>query len=160
MSTSRFAVGMSCAVFALTLVSSAFGRTVSVNVVTGGSGEPTGFDLEFGTPTAAEIDTLYIAYGPTDAGETTNGWAHVARVNCISADGTGGDLVVNDATDSCFVPLPEDFSADDYARFFLFSGETGVPGLSTRCPSTKTSPAMIVVLARSRLGVSPMSNVS
>lgn len=127
MSTSRFAVGMSCAVFALTLVSSAFGRTVSASVARGGADEPTGFNLEFGTPTADEIDTLYIAYGPTDAGETTNGWAHVARVNCISADGTGGDLVVNDATDSCFVPLPEDFGEDDYARFFLFSGETGVP---------------------------------
>ena len=127
MSTSRFAVGMSCAVFALALVSSAFGRTVSASVAPGGGGMPVGLAVSFGVAQEGEVNSLFIAYGNTDGGTTTNGWEKVRRVNFVSSDGVTGSVVVDSETTSCVVPLPDDFGESKFARVFLFAGETGVP---------------------------------
>ena len=127
MTPSRFAVGMSCAVFALTLVSSAFGRTVSASAVRGEDGMPVGLVVSFGAAQEGEVNSLFIAYGNTDGGTTTNGWEKVRRVNFVSPDGVTGSVVVEPGTTSCVVPFPDDFGESKFARVFLFAGETGVP---------------------------------
>lgn len=127
MTPSRFAVGMSCAVFALTLVSSAFGRTVSASLMRSADGMPVGLSVSFGEAQDGEVNSLFLAYGNADGGSATNGWEKVRRVNFISSDGVTGSVLVEPEMTSCVVPFPDDFDGAPYARLFLFAGETGVP---------------------------------
>lgn len=53
--------------------------------------------------------TLYVAYGPTAGGNSTNGWAHVEKVADVSPN-----------TDRIAYVLPESWGKDDFViRFFL-----------------------------------------
>ena len=76
------------------------------------SGVVTSFDITFKASAEAATNTLFFAYGETDGGDTTNGWAHVEPVAYVRP----GDTVVS-------VTAPDGIGVEIFhGRFFLSDG--------------------------------------